>query len=53
MSSHSRTVFHPIGLDLELLVLMHRLEEPVVGFTSVVDAIGRLEAEGYLVGWRV
>ena len=30
-----------ICLDLELLILSHHIEEPVVGFTSRVDAIAR------------
>ena len=40
-----------IRLDHELLVLAHHLEEPVVGFTSTVDAVGGCESERHLRGW--
>lgn len=39
-----------IRLHLELLMLAHHVQKPIVGFTSRVDAVGRRESEGDACG---
>jgi len=48
MFSHSRTVFHPIGLHLELLMLTHHLDEPLVCLMACGEAVGGREPERHL-----
>ena len=53
MFSHSRTVFHPIRLHLELLMLTHHIDEPLVRPMACVQAVGGRQAERHLGGRQV
>ena len=52
MKLRNRPLPSLVRFHLELLVLPHHLEEPVVGVSRRVKSVSRRRAEGHLRGWR-